>query len=104
MYDFMVTVFVRVEWDPEDWIYIDWVCNQPELLTNPATGEICKIPVFAATFSFSSRVYSDIFSDKKLLSFIASVVHALKYYVFVPKNLVVPNNPNTAVSKHSKMK
>lgn len=99
----MVIFLSTILFDAYDWIYIDWACNQPELLTNPAAGEICKIPVFAATFSFSSRVNSDIFSDKKLLSFIASVVHALKYYVSVPKNLVVPNNPNTAVSKYSKM-
>ena len=76
----MVTVFVRVEWDPEDWIYIDWVCNQPELLTNPATGEICKIPVFAATFSFSSRVYSDIFSLDAFINIISLILKTAKFY------------------------
>lgn len=82
-------------------MYIDWVGDQPELLTDPATGEIHKVHVFATTLGFSSRVYAEVFLDEKLPSFITGVVHALEYYGAVPKYLV-PDNLKTAISKHSK--
>ena len=76
-------------------MYIDWVGDQPELLTDPATGEIHKVHVFATTLGFSSRVYAEVFLDEKLPSFITGVVHALEYYGAVPKYLV-PDNLKTA--------
>lgn len=81
--------------------FIDLAGDQPELLINPATDEICKVHVFATMLGFSSRIYADIFPDEKLPSFIASVVHALKCYEAVLKHLV-PNNLKTIIPKHSK--
>lgn len=81
--------------------FTDWVGDQPELLIDPATDEIRKVHVFATTLGFSNRVYSEIFPDEKLPSFIAGVVHALEYYGAVLKHLV-PNKLNTAILKHSK--
>jgi len=78
--------------------FTDWVGNYPELLTDPATREICKVHAFAITLGFSRRVCTESFPDEKLPNFIAGIVHALEYYRVVPKNLV-PNNLNTAVSK-----
>ena len=95
MYDYSI---VHVERIPGERMYIDWVGNYPELLTDPATREICKVHAFAITLGFSRRVCTEIFPDEKLPNFIAGIVHALEYYRVVPKNLV-PNNLNTAVSK-----
>lgn len=94
-------VSMPVERIPGEKMYIDWVGDQPELLTDPSTGEIRKVHVFTTTLGFSSCVYAEIFLDEKLPSFINGVVHALEYYQAVPKYLV-PDNLKTAVTKHSK--
>ena len=90
-----------VERIPGEKMYIDWVGDQPELLTDPFTGEIQKVHVFTTTLGFSSCVYAEIFSDEKLASFIAGTTHALEYYGAVPKYLV-PDNLKAAVQKHTK--
>ena len=71
------SVSMPVERIPGERMYIDWVGDQPELLTDPATGEIHKVHVFATTLGFSSRVYAEVFLDEKLPSFITGVVHVL---------------------------
>lgn len=95
------SVKMPVERIPGERMYIDWVGDQPELLTDPATGEILKVHVFATTLGFSSCVYAEVFMDEKTPSFIAGVVHALEFYQAVPKYLV-PDNLRTAVSKNTK--
>ena len=90
-----------VERIPGERMYIDWVGDQPELLLDPATGEVKKVHVFATTLGFSSCVYAEIFLNEKLTSFISGVVHALSFYGAVPKYLV-PDNLKSAISKHSK--
>lgn len=95
------SVSMPVERIPGERMYIDWVGDQPELLTDPSTGEIHKVHVFTTTLGFSSCVYAEIFYDEKLPRFIAGVTHALTFYQAVPKYLV-PDNLKTAVTKHSK--
>ena len=90
-----------VERVPGEKMYIDWVGDQPELLTDPFTGEIRKVHVFTTTLGFGSCVYAEIFPDEKLASFIAGTTHALEYYGAVPKYLV-PDNLKAAVQKHTK--
>ena len=93
-------VSMPVECIPGERMYTDWVGDQPELLTDPSTGEVKKVHVFATTLGFSNCVYAEVFA-KKLPSFITGVVHALEYYGAVPKYLV-PDNLKTAISMHSK--
>ena len=95
------SVKMPVERIPGERMYIDWVGDQPELLTDPSTGEIRKVHLFATTLGFSSCVYAEVFLDEKLPSFITGVVHALEYYRAVPKYLV-PDNLRAAISKHTK--
>ena len=90
-----------VEHIPGECMYIDWIGDQPELLTDPETGEIKKVHVFTTTLGFSSKVYAEVFPDEKITSFITGVVHALELYGAVPKYLV-PDNLKTDVTKHSK--
>ena len=52
-----------VERIPGEKMYIDWVGDQPCLLTDPATGEILKVHIFATTLGFSSCVYAEAFAD-----------------------------------------
>ena len=90
-----------VERIPGEKLYIDWVGDQPELLTDPYTGELSKVHIFTTTLGFSSMVYAEIFPDEKLPSFIAGVTHALQFYGATPKYLV-PDNLKAAITKHTK--
>lgn len=94
-------VNMAVERIPGEKMYIDWVGDQPELLVNPATGELLKVHIFTTTLGFSSCVYAEVFRDETLPNFIAGVVHALDFYGAIPKYLV-PDNLKTAVTKHTK--
>ena len=95
------SVTMPVERIPGERMYIDWVGDKPELLTDPSTGEIKSVHVFTTTLGFSSCVYAEIFPDEKLPHFITGVVHALEFYGAVPKYLV-PDNLKTAITKNSK--
>jgi hypothetical protein len=54
-----------VERIPGEKMYIDWVGDQPCLLTDPSTGELLKVHIFATTLGFSSCVYAEAFTDEK---------------------------------------
>ncbi|MDO4515329.1 MAG: transposase, partial [Lachnospiraceae bacterium] len=89
-----------VERIPGEKMYIDWVGDQPELLTDPETGEIRKVHIFT-TLGLSSLIYAEVFMDEKLPSFITGTVNAIRFYGGVTKYLV-PDNLKTAVTKHTK--
>lgn len=61
---------MAVERIPGEKMFIDWVGDQPELLTDPQTGEIQKIHLFVTTLGLSSLIYAEAFMDEKLPSFI----------------------------------
>lgn len=92
---------MAVERIPGEKMYIDWVGDQPELLTDPETGEIKKVHLFVTTLGLSSLIYAEAFLDEKLISFINGTIHALQFYKGIPKYLV-PDNLKTAVTKHTK--
>lgn len=94
-------VRMAVERVPGEKMYIDWIGDQPELLTDPETGEIHKVHIFTTTIGLSSYIYVEIFLDEKLPSFITGTVHALEFYGGIPKYLV-PDNLKTAVTLHTK--
>ena len=92
---------MAVERIPGEKMYIDWVGDQPELLTNPETGEISNVHIFTTTLGVSSMIYAEAFLDEKLASFITGTVNAVKYYGGVAKYFV-PDNLKTAIKKHTK--
>lgn len=92
---------MAVERVPGKKMYIDWIGDQPELLTVPQTGEIQKVHLFVTTLGLSSLIYVKAFIDKKLQSFISGTVHAIQFYKGIPRFLV-PDNLKTAVIKHTK--
>ena len=55
---------------PGEKMYIDWVGDQPELLTDTETGEINKVHIFATTLGVSSLIYAEAFPNEKLPCFI----------------------------------
>ena len=86
---------------PGEKMYIDWVGDKPDLLTDPETGEIRKVHIFATTLGVSSLIYAEAFMDEKLPQFIAGTVHAVQFYGGIAKYFV-PDNLKTAVIKHTK--
>ena len=94
-------VKMAVERVPGEKMYIDWVGDQPFLITNPETGEMIKVHIFATTLGISSLIYAEAFLDEKLNSFITGTVNAIHSYGGVSKYLV-PDNLKTAVTKHTK--
>lgn len=76
----------------------DWVGDKPELLTDPETGEIRKVHIFATTLGISSLIYAEAFMDEKLAHFIEGTVHAVQFYGGITK-FFVPDNLKTAVIK-----
>lgn len=94
-------VSMAVERVPGEKVYIDWVGDQPAIISNPETGEMIKVHVFVTTVGVSNYVYAELFPDEKLPNFVQGTVHALNFYGAVPKYLV-PDNAATAVTKHTK--
>ena len=94
-------VKMPVERVPGEKMYIDWVGDQPELLTDPETGEIRKVHIFATTLGLSSLIYAEAFMNEKLPRFIEGTVHAVQFYGGIAKYFV-PDNLKTAVTKHTK--
>ena len=92
---------MAVERVPGEKMYIDWVGDQPYLLTNPETGEMIKVHIFTTTLGLSSLIYAEAFLDEKLNSFITGTVNAIHSYEGVAKYLV-PDNLKAAVIKHTK--
>lgn len=86
---------------PGEKMYIDWVGDQPGLLTDVTTGEIIRVHIFATTLGVSSMIYAEAFPNEKLPCFIEGCVHAVSFYGAVAKHFV-PDNLKTAVTKHTK--
>ena len=94
-------VSMAVNRKPGEKMYIDWVGDQPELLTDPETGEIHKVHIFTTTLGVSSLIYAEAFPNEKLPCFIEGCTHAVSSYGAVAK-FFVPDNLKTAVTKHTK--
>lgn len=92
---------MAIERVPGEKMYIDWVGDQPYLLTKPETGELIKVHIFTTTLGLSSLIYAEAFLDEKLNNFITGTVNAIHSYGGVAKYLV-PDNLKTAVIKHTK--
>ena len=87
---------------PGEKMYIDWVGDKPELLTDTETGEI-KIPISLRPRFLSQQpdLCREAFPNEKLPCFIEGCAHAVSFYGAVTKYFV-PDNLRTAVTKHTK--
>ena len=94
-------ISMAVNRKPGEKMYIDWVGDQPGLLTDVTTGEIMRVHIFSTTLGVSSMIYAEAFPNEKLPCFIEGCVHAVSFYGAVAKHFV-PDNLKTAVTKHTK--
>ena len=94
-------ISMAVNRKPGEKMYIDWVGDQPEILTDVETGEIKKVHIFATTLGVSSMIYAEAFPNEKLPCFIEGCSHAVSFYGAVAKYFV-PDNLRTAITRHTK--
>ena len=94
-------ISMAVNRKPGEKMYIDWVGDQPGLLTDVTTDEIMSVHIFATTLGVSSMIYAEAFPNEKLPCFIEGCVHAVSFYGAVAKHFV-PDNLKTAVTMHTK--
>ena len=59
-------ISMAVNRKPGEKMYIDWVGDQPGLLTDVTTGEIMRVHIFATTLGVSSMIYAEAFPNEKL--------------------------------------
>lgn len=84
-------ISMAVNRKPGEKMYIDWVGDQPGLLTDVTTGEIMRVHIFATTLGVSSMIYAEAFPNEKLPCFIEGCVHAVSFYGAVAKHFVPDN-------------
>ena len=58
-------ISMAVNRKPGEKMYIDWVGDQPGLLTDVTTGEIMSVHIFATTLGVSSMIYAEAFPNEK---------------------------------------
>ena len=92
---------MAVNRNPGEKMYIDWVGDQPELLTDIQTGEIKKVHLFVTTLGVSSLIYAEAFPNEKLPCFIEGCTHSVAIYGAAAKYFI-PDNLRTAITKHTK--
>ena len=92
---------MAVERIPGERMYIDWVGDQPGLLTDPVTGDLLKVHIFTTTLGLGSLIYAEIFMDEKMPQFVEGTANAVKFYGGVAKYFV-PDNLRAAIKKHTK--
>lgn len=61
-------ISMAVNRKPGEKMYIDWVGDQPGLLTDVTTGEIMRVHIFATTLGVSSIIYAEAFPNEKRVS------------------------------------
>lgn len=77
--------------------FVDWAGSKIPIV-DPTTGEITEASIFVACLGYSSYTYAEAFENEKTPAWITGHRHAFRYFGGVTE-IVVPDNPKTAVSK-----
>lgn len=64
---------------PGEKMYIDWVGDQPKLITDVETCGIQKVHLFLTTLGVSSLMYTEALPNDKLPCFIEGCTHAVSF-------------------------
>lgn len=86
--------------EPGKELFVDWMGDTLDCVTDSATGQIFTAHFFVATLGDSSYPYAEAFSDEKLDKWLLAHVNALRYLGGVPR-VIVPDNCKAAVTKPS---
>lgn len=81
-------ISMAVNRKPGEKMYIDWVGDQPGLLTDVTTGEIMRVHIFATTLGVSSMIY---YSSKSTSTIVLFHLTSLLRKAVSVINLAHPN-------------
>jgi len=79
-------------------LFVDWVGDTLDCVTNAGTGELRTAHFFVSTLGYSGYPYVEAFPDEEEKSWLTAHIHALEYIGGAPR-VVVPDNVKTAVTK-----
>lgn len=97
LYADLKNVSLHIEHIPGDLLYIDFTGKLLSYV-EPATGEVIKVQVFAATLGFSQYSYVEAVPTQKAEDFIGALNRCLIFFQGVTKG-IVPDNLKSAVIK-----
>ena len=79
-------------------MFVDWMGETPELVTDSESGNPLKAHLFVAVLGYSGYPYVEAFPNEKQENWILGHVHAFEYYGAVPL-ILVPDNCKTSVTR-----
>jgi transposase len=97
LYTDLKKISLHIEHVPGDLLYIDFTGKLLSYV-EPATGEIIKVQVFAATLGFSQYSYVEAVPTQSVKDFIGALNRCLRFFQGVTKG-IVPDNLKSAVIK-----
>lgn len=84
--------------DPGKEVYLDWMGDTLDCVTDPETGRLRTAHFFAAALGYSGYPYIEAFPDESTWSWLTGNVNALEWFKGVPR-VAIPDNCKVAVSK-----
>ncbi|MDA3823840.1 MAG: IS21 family transposase [Bacteroidales bacterium] len=99
-YSQKMNISLRQDHRPGEVLELDW-SGSSILLSNRLSDDTIACHLFVAAFPFSGYFYVEAFSDEKIHSWVAGIVHALSFFKGVPL-ILRPDNLKTAIIKADK--
>jgi len=92
------TVIMVQQHEPGKELYVDWMGDTLDCVTDPVTGRLQTAHFFVTSLGCSGYPYVEAFTDEGMESWLAGHVHAFEYMGGVPR-VIIPDNCKTAVTK-----
>ena len=92
------TVTMAFNHEPGKELYVDWVGDTLDCVTDPVTGQLQTAHFFVAALGCSGYPYVEAFPDEGMESWLTAHIHTFEYIGGTPY-VVVPDNCKTAVTK-----
>ena len=86
------------EREPGKELFVDWMGDTLECVTDSETGKLVKAHFFVCTLGDSGYPYVEAFANEKMASWLMAHVHAFMWYGGVPR-IIKPDNCRTAISR-----
>jgi hypothetical protein len=84
--------------EPGKELYLDWMGDTLDCVTDPKTGRLRTAHFFAASLGCSCYPYVEAFPDESLENWLTANIHTLEYIGGVPL-VLIPDNCKVAVTK-----
>lgn len=92
------TVTMVQHHEPGKELFVDWMGDTLDCVTDPVTGQLQTAHFFVAVLGCSNYPYVEALPDEGMESWLSAHVHALEHIGGTPR-VIVPDNCKTAVTK-----